>query len=79
MSFLVELPLSQYNPNAFGEFDADGGFHGNASAMAWMAQLAYETRLPDKVRTVAKIWGIDDLVILGKPRKVRCRYQTRAA
>jgi hypothetical protein len=69
MSFFVELPQSQYNPDAFGEFDANGGFHGNALPMAWMAQLAYETRLPDKMHAVAKVWGLDDLVIIGKPAK----------
>jgi hypothetical protein len=69
MSLLVELPQSQYNPNAFGEFDADAGFRGNALPMAWMAQLAYETRLPDKMHIVAEAWGLDDLVILGKPAK----------
>jgi hypothetical protein len=53
MSFLVELPQSEYNPNAFKGFNPTVGFdNGNALAMAWMAQLAYETRLPNKVGAI---------------------------
>src|SRR5215475_5786602 len=53
MSFVVELPLSEYNKDAFAQFDPTAAFQpGNALAMAWMSQLAYETRLPDKMRGI---------------------------
>ncbi len=61
MSFLVELPQSEYDRNAFAQFAPRGGFtSGNALAMAWMSQLAYETRLPDKIEAIGKIWGLAD-------------------
>ena len=67
MSFLVELPMGEFNPNAFKgfnptvEFDADGG---NALAMAWMAQLAYETRLPEKVGAISQLFQLTDVRIV---------------
>ncbi len=46
MSILVELPENQYSTSAFVKFDPSAGFAiGTARAMAWMSQLAYETRL----------------------------------
>jgi triacylglycerol lipase len=70
MSFLVELPQSEFNPHAFTDFAPTGGFEkGNALAMAWMCQLAYETRLPDKVGAIGKLWGLDDVRILRQPAK----------
>jgi hypothetical protein len=65
MSFLVELPLSQYNKDAFAQFDAAVGFTpGNALAMAWMSQLAYETRLPDKIRGIEALWQLAETRIV---------------
>jgi hypothetical protein len=65
MSFLVELPKDEYNSNAFAGFNPAGGFaSGNALAMAWMAQLAYETRLPDKVGAISQLFQLTDLQIV---------------
>ena len=69
MSFLVELPQGEYNPNAFKGFnptvvDAD---NGNALAMAWMAQLAYETRLPDKVGAISQLFQLTDVRMVRQP------------
>jgi triacylglycerol lipase len=65
MSFLVELPEDQFNPEAFGNGVPVGGFNMNsARAMAWISQLAYETRLPDKIERIAMLWKFDDIRIL---------------
>jgi hypothetical protein len=65
MSFLVELPQSEFNPDAFARFAPTGGFNNdNALAMAWMSQLAYETRLPDKIRAISRLWELADVRIL---------------
>ena len=70
MSFLVELPQSEFNPHAFTDFAPTGGFgNGNALAMAWMSQLAYETRLPDKVGAIGKLWGLNEVRIMRQPAK----------
>jgi triacylglycerol lipase len=65
VSFLVELPQSEFNPDAFLQFAPDGGFtEGNALAMAWMSQLTYETRLPDKIQEISALWHLADVRIL---------------
>jgi hypothetical protein len=67
MSFLVELPQGEFNPNAFKGFDPTVGFdpdNGNALAMAWMAQLAYETRLPEKVGAISQLFQLTDVRIV---------------
>jgi hypothetical protein len=72
MSFLVELPESEYNRNAFARFAPTGGFDsggGTALAMAWMSQLAYETRLPDKIRAIGALFGLAEISILQQPAK----------
>ena len=71
MSILVELPEDQYNPKAFANFASGAGFDlGTALAMAWISQLAYETRLPDKIKRVATTkWHFDDVHILEQPTK----------
>jgi triacylglycerol lipase len=70
MSFLVELPQSEFSPNAFARFAPSGGFiDGNAAAMAWMSQLAYETRLPDKIRAIGELWGLAEVRIVRQPAK----------
>ncbi len=70
MSFLVELPASEYNRNAFAQFAPTGGFGmGTALAMAWMSQLAYETRLPDKIRGIGALFGLVEISILQQPAK----------
>jgi hypothetical protein len=70
MSFIVELPLSEYNKGAFAQFDPAAKFtRGNALAMAWMSQLAYETRLPDKIRAIGEVWQLDEIHIVEQPAK----------
>ena len=72
MSFLVELPQSEYNRNAFAQFAPTGGLDdgtGTALAMAWMSQLAYETRLPDKIRAIGALFGLAEVRILKQPAK----------
>src|SRR5262245_38676779 len=71
MSILVELPENQYDPNAFANFAAGAGFDlGTARAMAWMSQLAYETRFPDKINRIATtMWDFDNVHILEQPTK----------
>jgi hypothetical protein len=61
MSFLTILPRDRYDPRAFAGFDpTKEDYHpGNAYAMAWMCQLSYETADPDKVKSVAKDWGLE--------------------
>ena len=72
MSFLVELPQREYNRNAFAQFAPTGGLDngtGTALAMAWMSQLAYETRLPDKIRAIGALFGLAEVRILQQPAK----------
>lgn len=71
MSILVELPEDQYAPDAFVDFAPRTGFNiGTARAMAWMAQLAYETRWPDKIDQVGgDMWGLVDMRLLRQPAK----------
>src|SRR5262249_44017230 len=60
MSFLTTLPRDRYDPDAFAAFDpAAGDFTlGNARAMAWLCQLAYETADPKKVASIATDWSL---------------------
>src|SRR5215467_2048183 len=70
MSILVELPLEQYNKDAFRNFDPDaGGSPGNALAMIWMSQLAYETGQPQKVPEIARRLQLDRVDIVREPAK----------
>ena len=53
MSFLVKLPIEHYARDAFAQFADRPAFDiGNARAMAWMCQLAYETDEPDKIAKI---------------------------
>ena len=69
MSFLVELPEDLYDRQAFAGFDPTLGFEANAKAMAWLCQLAYETRLPDKIRNVCGFWSLSPPQIIREPAK----------
>jgi hypothetical protein len=70
MSFAVELPQSEYNKDAFAHFQPDAGFApGNALAMAWLSQLAYETHLPDKIRTIGELWQLAEVQVVQQPAK----------
>jgi hypothetical protein len=70
MSFVVELPEEQYNADAFEMFAPRAGFSlGNARAMAWTSQLAYETQLPDKVVRISQKWGFETIRCFQQPAK----------
>ncbi|WP_441238144.1 lipase family protein [Bradyrhizobium sp. 930_D9_N1_4] len=71
MSFLVELPLDQYNRNAFANFDsASGNFDPDvARAMMWMSQLAYETHVPQTITAVSDFWTLSNVRSLVQPAK----------
>jgi triacylglycerol lipase len=59
MSTLVELDPNQYSPSAFDAFDPEATDFkiGNARAMMWMSQLAYETGRPQTIAAVGNLWG----------------------
>jgi triacylglycerol lipase len=58
VSILVELPPELYSAAAFAAFDPAANFSiGNARAMMWFSQLAYETGKPATVEAVAPGWG----------------------
>jgi pimeloyl-ACP methyl ester carboxylesterase len=60
MSFLTKLPIELYNKDAFKQFTGGTDFEiGNARAMAWMSQLAYETDEPDKIGKILQSFGLD--------------------
>ena len=69
MSFLVELPFELYDLDAFTAFSPGATFEKNARAMSWMSQLAYETRLPDKIQDVGKKWGLSDIAAIRRLSK----------
>ena len=65
MTFPVELPQQSYARanTKLADFTVAPGFDlANAGAMAWISQLAYETRFPEKVETVRKDWGLSSIV-----------------
>jgi triacylglycerol lipase len=59
MSTFVELTPSEYSDTAFAAFDpAAGEFTiGNARALMWLSQLAYETGRPATIAEVGPKWG----------------------
>jgi pimeloyl-ACP methyl ester carboxylesterase len=68
MSILVELPLALYNARAFDAFAPAADFDlGTARAMAWMSQLAYESKHPDKIAAVCKTWDLRHPRIIASP------------
>ena len=62
MSFFTTLPRPLYAADAFDDFVAGGDFRlGNAKAMIWMSQLAYEAEepsRPDMIKSVLASWGL---------------------
>src|ERR1700730_8682005 len=59
MSFLTKLPAELYRPDAFKKFSDGTEFEiGNARAMAWMSQLAYETDEPEKIAKILQSFGL---------------------
>jgi hypothetical protein len=60
MTSFVEIRPEEYDPHAFEGFtpSADGFEPGNALALMWFSQLAYETHRPLTIETVGrKKWG----------------------
>ena len=59
MSTFVELLPGQYNTAAFSAFDptAAGFTIGNARAMMWFSQLAYETGKKPTIDQIGPLWG----------------------
>jgi pimeloyl-ACP methyl ester carboxylesterase len=59
LSFLTKLPAELYDPDAFKQFSGGTEFEiGNARAMAWMSQLAYETDEPEKIAKILQSFGL---------------------
>jgi len=70
MTFPVELPPRSYaraNAKLAGRIAASGFDFATAGAMAWLSQLAYETRFPATVEAARKGWGLSSIVALGNP------------
>jgi triacylglycerol lipase len=62
MSAFVELPPDQYSPVAFADFVPATDFTiGNARALMWMSQLAYETTKPATIAQIGPIWGFSSV------------------
>lgn len=60
MSFLVRYPLDSYRRDALDDFTVTSRFtHGNAQAMMWLSQLAYETDDSGKVDIILNRWGLE--------------------
>lgn len=59
MSIFVQLPPADYSRTAFNQFrPLRAGFDlGDARAMMWMSQLAYETDTPQTIAEIAPLWS----------------------
>ena len=59
MSTFVEIAPDEYDDAAFNGFNASAsGFEiGNARALMWMAQLAYETHQSSTIQVVSGKWS----------------------
>ena len=65
MSFFTEVDTDLYRPDAFSGFDAQAKFTlGNARAMMWMCQLAYETAHGDKIDAILNRWQLTKIDVL---------------
>lgn len=59
MSLFTKLPKELYSPEAFAGFTAGAEFSlGNARALIWMSQLAYETDERQKIIDILNLWGM---------------------
>ncbi|MBR0715853.1 lipase family protein [Bradyrhizobium liaoningense] len=69
MSRLVELPLGEYDRDAFAKFKDDSTDFNldTARAMMWMSQLAYETHVAGKIDDVAAFWNLSGAKPLIQP------------
>jgi triacylglycerol lipase len=84
MSFFTTLPRELYSARAFDDFVAGGDFRlGNAKAMIWMSQLAYEAEDPggpDKIRSVLASLGlglVDGGIIADDDKMIVPKVKTR--
>jgi triacylglycerol lipase len=59
MTIFVEIAPDEYDATAFSGFDASTTDFtlGNARALMWMSQLAYETHVDATISTVSAKWG----------------------
>jgi hypothetical protein len=64
MSSFVELLPEEYDPAAFAGFNgAAAGFTlGNARALMWFSQLAYETHRPPTIEAVRTAWNFSSVI-----------------
>jgi hypothetical protein len=68
MSFPVELPFESYRDANLANFTATPAYDlATARALAWLSQLAYETRDPEKVAAVLKEWQLTLKVAVRDP------------
>ena len=67
-STFVEIDLDEYDDAAFSGFNASaGGFViGNARALMWLAQLAYETHQPSTIQVVSGKWRFSSAIPFSK-------------
>jgi Lipase (class 3) len=80
MSFLVELPRSEYPDDAQDAFTVTAQFElENARAMMWMSQLAYETAHAGKVESILRAWGLSKREIIDNPPGTRLPLRTACA
>jgi len=70
MSTFVEIAPDEYDKAAFEGFDASvGSFKiGNARALMWMAQLAYETHQPSTIQIVSDKFGLSSAIPFSKSK-----------
>lgn len=84
MSFFTTLPKELYSLSAFDSFVASGDFRlGNAKAMIWMSQLAYEAEDPNqpgKIKDVLASLGlalVDGGMIANDDKMIVPKVKTR--
>ena len=78
MSFLVRLPEATYRDDAFEHFTVDPEFTlGNAQAMMWLSQLAYETDDGKKIEKILTRFGLE-LLDFGTNELVRGLFRRKA-
>jgi triacylglycerol lipase len=73
MTIFVEIAPDEYDATAFGGFDASASDFtlGNARALMWMSQLAYETHVDATIKDVAAKWGFLP------PQTFAAKFETR--
>ncbi|HWH40547.1 MAG TPA: lipase family protein [Usitatibacter sp.] len=77
MSEFVEIPLASYDADAFRGFVGANAFDlGDARACMWLSQLAYETRLPDKIDAVGALWELERIVPIGARKAGLASFDT---